>query len=284
MTYLVSSFYKFFPFHDFAEWKAPLLARMNELDVRGSILLASEGVNGTISGKAKSVAGIISRLESIPGCAPLTCKESTHAEMPFGKAKVKLKKELISMGEYASPLDGVGEYVAPENWNALLAQDDLIVIDARNSYETHVGKFKGAVDPSTRTFKQLAGYSREQLDEWKNKKIATYCTGGIRCEKFTAWLKQHGVNEVYHLKGGILNYLEKVKPEESLFEGSCYVFDERTALAPTLAADHTVTYCPSCGHSLTLVDRRDDTYIPESHCPYCDGYAPSNADYLTTIA
>lgn len=280
----IVSFYKFFPFPDCADWKDRLLLRMQELNVRGTILLATEGVNGTISGEASAVHHVIAFLETIPACAPLTCKESTHDTQPFSKTKVKLKKELISMGEYASPLEAVGEYVAPEDWNVLIAEKDVILIDARNSYETHVGTFKGAVDPATRTFKQLAGYSRTQLEEWKNKKVATYCTGGIRCEKYTAWLKQQGVKNVYHLEGGILNYLEKVKPEESLFEGSCYVFDERTALGHDLAADTKITYCPSCGHSLNPEDRQDEHYIAEIQCRYCEGYAPSNADYLSAKA
>lgn len=280
MKYLVSSFYQFFPFPDAARWKDRLLSHMQELNVRGTILLATEGVNGTISGEMAAVKEIITLLQAIPGCPPLTCKESAHAAQPFGKTKVKLKKELISIGEYASPLEGVGAYVTPQEWNTLLSDKEVILIDARNSYETHVGKFKDAIDPATRTFKQLAGFSRARLEQWKGKKVATYCTGGIRCEKYTAWLKQQGVREIYHLEGGILNYLEKVKPEDSLFEGSCYVFDERTAVASDLTADPAVTYCPSCGHSLTQEDRQDENHIPETQCRHCETHAPSNADYL----
>lgn len=278
--FTISAFYKFFPFPDHAEWRDVLRSVMQERGIFGTILVASEGVNGTISGEANAIAQMTALLESIPGCAPLTSKVSQHAEHPFGKAKVKIKKELISMGEHASPLDGVGMHVAPEAWNDLITRDDVIVVDARNSYETHVGTFKHAVDPKTRTFKQLAHFSRGQLEHWKNKKIATYCTGGIRCEKYTSWLLDQGFKDVYHLDGGILNYLEKTPAENSLFEGSCYVFDERTAVTQSLDADRAISYCPACGHSLDAEDRNHADYVAGSHCNYCEGYAPSNADYL----
>ncbi|MFO1242101.1 MAG: rhodanese-related sulfurtransferase [Rickettsiales bacterium] len=278
--FIVSAFYKFFPFPEYADWRAKLLEFMERSQVFGTVLLAPEGVNGTISGSENNIIAIKHLLESIPGCAPLTCKLSEHEAHPFGKAKVKLKKELISIGEEASPLQAVGMHVSPEEWNALISRDDVMVLDARNSYETHVGTFKNAIDPKTRTFKQLAGFSREHLPEWKNKKIATYCTGGIRCEKFTAWLINQGITDVYHLDGGILNYLEKIPAEQSLFEGSCYVFDERTAVDHALDADEDITYCPSCGHSLTGEDRRHELYTVDKSCAYCESYAPSNVDYM----
>lgn len=279
--FTVSAFYKFFPFPDHSEWRGILLAHMREHRIFGTILLAPEGINGTISGTPDSIDSITALLESIPDCLPLTCKRSAHAEHPFGKAKVKVKKELISLGEPASPLKGVGSYVSPEAWNKLISRDDVILVDARNSYETHVGTFKHAIDPKTRTFKQLAGFSREHLQEWKNKKIATYCTGGIRCEKYTAWLIDQGIKDVYHLDGGILNYLEKIPSEQSLFEGSCYVFDERTAVDHDLEADAEITYCPACGHSLSTEDREHEKYVEEKRCGYCESYAPSNHDYLS---
>lgn len=276
MAYTIQTFYQFFPFPTYRDWKAPLLACMERHGIKGSMLLAEEGLNATISGEPASLQSLHALLATIPNIGPLTIKTSQHQSLPFGRAKVKLKKELISLGEPALPEKGVGAYVAPEDWNALISSPDVVLIDARNSYEAHLGTFAGAIDPKTRKFTQLPSFTREHYDPATHKRVASFCTGGIRCEKYTAWLREQGFEEVYHLEGGILNYLEKIPAEESLWRGSCYVFDERLAVGHGLAPDASITMCPACGHPLTPDDRAHALYIPQTSCPYCETYPPSN--------
>jgi UPF0176 protein len=189
---------------------------------------------------------------------------------------VKVKPELISLGQPAHPEKHVGTYVSPGQWNKIISDPDVLTIDARNSYETYIGSFKGAVDPNTRTFKQLPKVTKELLEATGKKKIASFCTGGIRCEKYTAWLKDQGVEEVYHLEGGILRYLEEVPESDSLWEGSCYVFDERVAVKHGLKQDEDVNFCLACGHTLKEEDRQHPDYVADEHCPYCETYPASN--------
>ncbi|MCB8875999.1 oxygen-dependent tRNA uridine(34) hydroxylase TrhO [Acidisoma silvae] len=280
MDYIVSAFYKFFPLPDYADRKTDLLRLLESESIRGSILLAAEGINGTVSGSERAIEHLHRVLEAIPGGNPLSRKISRHTVQPFGRAKVRLKKELISLGETAEPARRVGRYVSPAEWNALIVRDDVITIDARNHYETHVGKFKHAVDPETRNFSQLPTFSRQTLDPVRTPRVATYCTGGIRCEKYTAWLLDQGFEEVYHLEGGILNYMAQMPEQESLFEGACYVFDERVAVRPGLhglTADLSITTCTACGAALTERDRAHPAYRAGCHCAHCDGPLPSNA-------
>jgi UPF0176 protein len=276
-SYTIQTFYQFFPFPTYHDWKVPLLTCMEREGIKGSILLAEEGLNATVSGEPAALKALHALLQTIPGIAPLTIKTSQHEALPFGRAKVKLKKELISLGEPAHPENGVGTYVPPEAWNALISSPDVVLIDARNSYEAHLGTFQGAVDPNTRKFTQLPAFTREHYDPEKHKRVASFCTGGIRCEKYTAWLREQGFEEVYHLEGGILNYLEKIPAEQSLWRGSCYVFDERLAVGHGLAPDATITMCAACGHPLTPEDRAHPTYVADTSCPYCETYPPSNA-------
>ena len=181
---------------------------------------------------------------------------------------MRLKKETISIGEPCPP-GLVGEYVEPRDWNALIADPDTIVIDTRNVYETYLGSFRGAVDPGIRNFKELPHYVRSGLSDQKHKKIATFCTGGIRCEKFTAWMKAEGFDKVYHLKGGILKYLEEIPPEDSAWQGECYVFDDRIAVGHGLVPSRTATMCRRCGQTLTPEDRQHALYKENESCQHC---------------
>jgi UPF0176 protein len=260
MSVNIAAFYHFHPLPDFRARKRSLLAFMEKREMRGSILLASEGVNGTISGRDAAVRETLEHLRSWPGFSALSAKFSAHREHPFGRAKVRLKKELISLGEHADPGEGAGIIVPPEIWNALISAPDVVTIDARNAYEFRLGHFQGATDPNTRSFRQITEFTRAALDPVRTPKIATYCTGGIRCEKYTAWLRNRGFAEVYQLEGGILNYLEHVPKEESLWNGACYVFDERIAVGHDLEAAPGLSACLGCGHPLTEAERC---------CPVC---------------
>ena len=275
---LVSAFYKFFPFSGYAEHQQPLLALMQAHQVRGSILLASEGVNGTICGADAAIATVHAALEALPGAGTIVAKHSRAQTPPFARAKVRLKKEIVSFGGAITTPPGT--YLTPQEWNALLNDSEVVVVDARNSYETHLGSFQHARDPNTRTFRQLKAYTHTQLDPKQHKKVASFCTGGIRCEKYTAWLKEQGFEEVYHLEGGILRYLEEVPPEQSLWQGSCYVFDERLAVTHGLQIDKDITQCPQCGHPLTVEDRTHPDYKAGEKCCFCQSFPPSNMDVL----
>ncbi|MCE3233297.1 MAG: hypothetical protein K0R98_1554 [Rickettsiaceae bacterium] len=223
--------YHFATLADFEKLQKPLLKKMKELNVKGTLLLAAEGINGTISGTREGIDAILTFIRSDTRLANITTKESFHDEMPFQRSKVKLKKEIVTMGvEGIDPKHIVGTYVKPKDWNVLISDPDVIVVDTRNDYEVSIGTFKNAIDPKTETFREFPKYVEENLAEYKNKKVAMFCTGGIRCEKSTAYLKQNGFNEVYHLEGGILKYLEEVPEAESLWQGECFVFDDRVAV------------------------------------------------------
>jgi UPF0176 protein len=252
MTLFCSAFYKFVRVADPAGLRASLLAACLERGIRGSILLAPEGINGTISGEAESLTDFFIWLRQDPRFADLETKESPAGAHPFGRMKVRLKREIVTFGvPEANPARAAGIYVAPEDWNALIRSPDVIVIDTRNDYEFKTGTFKGAVDPMTRSFRQFPAFVRAHLDPARHKRVATFCTGGIRCEKATSYLIQQGFKEVYHLKGGILKYLETVAEEQSLWEGECFVFDERVALRHGVKpGSHGL--CRSCGAPVAL--------------------------------
>lgn len=227
----IRSFYSFAPITQPEQYKAPLLERMRALGVRGTITLATEGVNATISGAASAIEHLMGFLQStIPFCAP-AIHEHTFAEQPFRRSKVKVKRELISLGVPVQPSVCVGEYVRPQEWNALMTASDVVVIDTRNDYEFALGHFRGAVNPATRNFKQMVAWTKANLNPQNNTRIAMYCTGGIRCEKYSSYLVAQGFRHVYHLHGGILAYLEQIPPSQSLWEGECFVFDERVSVA-----------------------------------------------------
>ncbi len=265
---IVAAFYHFFDFNQYVESRAPLLALLRKHGIKGSILLAAEGINGTISGTREDIDAVLRYLEIAVVGATFEHKESESPTQPFGRAKVRLKKEVIALGEDNDPLNP-GRYVDAKDWNALISDPGVTVIDARNAYEVHLGTFENAIDPATRTFRELPGFVRKTLDPERHKKIATFCTGGIRCEKFSSWLMGQGFEEVYHLKGGILKYLEEIPPEESTFRGECFVFDERVAVGHGLAPSVTATLCRPCGHALNAHDRAQPSYREGESCPYC---------------
>ena len=295
MKFIVAAFYHFFDFPEYAEKRKGLQDLLIKNNIKGSLLIAAEGLNGTLSGTRENIDAVLSYLEKEIVRGPFEHKESLHDAQPFGKAKVRLKKELISLGEPISPRQAprergsqaayrpplkagdTGTYVEAKDWNKLISDPNVILLDARNAYETHLGMFENAVDPKTKNFKELPAFVRKNL---KNKKqeIATYCTGGIRCEKLTAWMKQEGFENVYHLKGGILKYLEEIPAEENIFRGECYVFDERIAVGHGLLPSSTASMCQACGHALTESDRAHALYSEGVSCPHCEhGYAQKEA-------
>lgn len=266
---LLAALYKFVPLPDYAELRPIYKQRMLDADIRGTLLLAPEGINGTVSGKPQAVRDFLDFLRSDPRLADIEHKESHFDRHPFARTKVRLKKEIISLGIPADPNEKVGKHLSPAEWNELLRDPDVVLLDSRNEYETHLGTFKGAIDPDIRNFKQLPDFVNRHLDPGKHKKIATFCTGGIRCEKFTTYLLDQGFEEVYHLKGGILKYLEEIPKEQSLWEGECYVFDERIGVGHNLEPSKMASMCLACGHSLLPADREHADYIEDACCPYC---------------
>jgi UPF0176 protein len=208
---------------------------MDANQVRGTLLLAYEGINGTIAGSRNAIDKVLEWLRSDPRLTDIDHKESFTDNIPFNRAKVKLKKEIVTMGvQGIDPKRIVGTYVNPKDWNALISDPDVILVDTRNDYEFKVGTFKNAINPNTVSFREFPRFVSENLHPEKHKKVAMFCTGGIRCEKSTAYLKEQGFDEVYHLKGGILKYLEEVPAEDTLWEGECFVFDERVTVNQTL--------------------------------------------------
>ena len=228
---VVAAFYKFTALPDYAEMRAPLLQFCREYGIQGTILLAEEGINATIAGPRAGIDSVLARLRSDPRLADLEHKESSANGRAFGRMKVRLKKEIVTLGvPGVDPTQRVGKYVPPEEWNALITEPDVVVIDTRNTYETQVGTFRGAVDPQIESFRQFPDFVRTQLDPARTPRVALFCTGGIRCEKATSFMLDAGFREVYHLQGGILKYLEQAPREQGLWEGACFVFDERVAL------------------------------------------------------
>ncbi|MBY0406109.1 MAG: rhodanese-related sulfurtransferase [Rickettsiales bacterium] len=264
---VIAAFYHFFDFPQFEAHKEPLKAAMNAHGIKGSLLISPEGINATISGTRGGIDAYMAHLEKLVG-GPITRKESSNDGQPFQRAKVRLKKETISLGE-AVDITQVGEYVEPEAWNALINEPGTIILDTRNDYEVHLGTFEGAIDPKIPTFKQLPEFVRAQLAQHKDAKIATFCTGGIRCEKFTAWMKTEGFEKVYHLKGGILKYLEEIPEAESKWQGECYVFDDRIAVGHGVAPSQTASQCARCGWPLTPEDRAHPAYVTNESCRAC---------------
>ncbi len=269
MTQIVATFYKFVRLPDFAQKRQPILSLCQAQAVKGTILLAAEGINGTIAASRESIDAVLSFLRSDSRLADLEHKESYTDSPPFERMKVRLKQEIVTIGlPQVDPNQQVGTYVSPKDWNALICDPEVTVIDTRNDYEVSIGSFKGAQNPQTESFRQFPDYIRQNLDPTKHKKIAMFCTGGIRCEKASSFMLSHGFQEVYHLKGGILKYLEEVPEQESLWQGECFVFDERVAVAQGLAlGSHEM--CLSCGHPISDEDKASSQYEEGISCPYC---------------
>ncbi len=277
--FVVATFYHFFDFSDFEEKRLPLLDFLKQRGIKGSILIAHEGINGTVAGRRDVIDSLVEYLTQEIIGSEFEYKESYSEKDPFVRTKVRLKKELISMGRPANPLNP-GVHLNSQEWNELLSDPNTILIDSRNSYETHLGKFKGAIVPEIPNFKHLPDFIDTHLIDKKKAKIATYCTGGIRCERLTAWLKDEGFEEVYHLRGGILKYLEEVPAEKSLWEGECYVFDKRVAVGHGLIPTTTASMCNACGHALLPEDRAQPSFDEHVTCPYCIDTKPSDKNRL----
>ncbi|MDO6563417.1 rhodanese-related sulfurtransferase [Amphritea sp. 1_MG-2023] len=266
---IVCAMYKFVVLEDFEALREPLHNVMLTNDVRGTLLLAREGINGTVAGSRAGIDALLSWLQSDPRLADIGYKESTDDSNPFHRTKVKLKKEIVTMGvDGIDPKRIVGTYVKPDEWNALISDPEVTLVDTRNDYEVQVGTFKGAVNPNTNTFREFPSYVKEQLDPQKNKKVAMFCTGGIRCEKSTAYLKEQGFDEVYHLEGGILKYLEEVPQEQSLWEGECFVFDNRVTVNHQLEKG-SYDQCHACRLPLTEEQMQSEQYQAGISCPNC---------------
>lgn len=265
----VAALYHFTRFEDPAALREPLLDLCLAGGVRGTLLLAREGINGTIAGDRASIDAVLAHIRALPGCADLAWKESEAADMPFGRMKVRLKREIVTMGEPdIDPRASVGHYVDPAGWNALLRANDVAVIDTRNDYEVAIGTFAGAVDPGTRSFREFPAWWRANAHRFEGKRIAMFCTGGIRCEKSTSFLLSEGVADVFHLKGGILKYLEEMPEEDSLWHGGCFVFDGRVSLGHGLRpTGHDM--CHACRRPLTEDDKTRPEYEAGVRCHRC---------------
>lgn len=270
MPITVAALYQFAPFDDPAALREPLLDVARANGIKGTLLLAPEGINGTIAGSAEGIAAILDHIRALPGCAALEVKYSDAAEMPFHRMKVRLKKEIVTLGvPGVDPSRDVGHYVEPEDWNALISDPQVILIDTRNDYEVKIGSFTGALDPKTKSFSEFPAWFREHRAEFGEKpKIAMFCTGGIRCEKSTTFLRAEGIEDVSHLKGGILRYLETVEARDSLWEGECFVFDERVAVGQGLEPG-THSLCRACRMPLSPEERASTDYVEGVRCPHC---------------
>ena len=276
---IVAALYQFTRFPDPAALRSGLLEVCAAQGVKGSLLLAPEGINGTIAGTREGIDTVLAAIRALPGCAGLEWKESFADAMPFGRMKLKLKREIVTMGQPdVDPLARVGNYVQPREWNALISDPDTVVIDTRNDYEVAIGTFQGAVDPGTRSFGAFPDWWQAHRDQFAGKRIAMFCTGGIRCEKSTNYLLGQGLNEVYHLKGGILKYLEEVPADDSLWQGECFVFDDRVSVGHGLVPGGLKS-CGACRRPVTPEDERHPDYEAGVCCPACvNEYSHSDRD------
>jgi UPF0176 protein len=272
-TFLTAALYKFVHLPDYKDLQAPLLEACKLHKIKGTLLLAEEGINGTIAGLPTNIRDILQFLRTSPlftgRLSDLEHKESWSDIHPFYRMKVKLKKEIVTLGvPGVSPTKKVGTYVKPQDWNALISDPGVLLIDTRNDYEVDIGTFKGAIDPKTDTFREFPQYVAQHFDKTKHKKVAMFCTGGIRCEKASSFMIDQGFEEVYHLEGGILKYLETVPEEESLWEGECFVFDQRVAVKHNLAVGD-YDQCYACRYPLSKEDMASEQYTPGISCPHC---------------
>ena len=276
---IVAALYHFTRFPDPSALRGPLLSVCEANGVRGTLLLAVEGINGTIAGSKAGIDAALAHIRSLPGCAALEWKESTAETMPFGKMKVRLKREIVTMGQPdVDPTASVGHYVEAADWNALISAPDVAVIDTRNDYEVEIGTFEGAVDPETRSFRDFPAWWQANKHRFHNKRIAMFCTGGIRCEKSTNYLLSQGVEGVFHLKGGILKYLEEVPEDDSKWHGQCFVFDQRVSLGHGLKQGE-YDLCHACRRPLSPEDKLRPEFEDGVRCHRCvDEYSDGDRD------
>lgn len=266
---VISALYHFVILEDYVSLRQPLLDLMLKNDIKGTLLLAHEGVNGTVAGSQDSIDTLLNWFKADSRLADIRQKVSYDDVMPFYRTRVKLKKEIVTMGvQGIDPNQVVGTYVKPEDWNSLISDPDVTLIDTRNDYEVGIGTFKNALSPDTETFRQFPDYVKQNLDPSKHKKVAMFCTGGIRCEKSTAYLKEQGFDEVYHLQGGILKYLETVPEKESLWQGECFVFDNRVSVTHALEKGN-YDQCHACRLPITEDDKKSEKFIQGVSCHNC---------------
>lgn len=267
--YVVAALYKFANLPDFEALIPPLKAVCRENHIKGTLLLATEGINGTIGGPREGIDAVIAYLRQDERFNGLEYKESFASEQPFYRLKVRPKKEIVTLGvPGVDPNKKVGTYVTPEQWNEIISNPDVILVDTRNDYEYRVGTFQGAVNPNTKTFREFPKFVQEKLCPTKHRRVAMFCTGGIRCEKASSYMLEQGFEEVYHLQGGILKYLENIRPEESLWEGDCFVFDNRTSVKHGLD-EGDYEFCHGCRNPISPKDKESSKYVLGVTCPFC---------------
>lgn len=272
---IIAALYRFVRLDNFEELRQPLLRVMLDNQVRGTLLLAAEGINGTVAGEETAVERLLDYLRRDDRLRDFDCKFSTDDTMPFYRTRVKLKREIVTMGiEDIDPAKG-GSYVMPADWNELIDDPEVTLIDTRNDYESAIGSFANAIHPKTKSFRDFPAYVKQNLDPQKHRKVAMFCTGGIRCEKSTAYLRQQGFDEVYHLKGGILNYLEQVPAAESMWNGECFVFDNRVSVNHALEKGG-YDQCHACRLPITDADKANQKYQSGVSCPACYDTKPSS--------
>jgi UPF0176 protein len=266
---VVCAMYKFVTLNNYQEIKPNLYKVMEDNQIKGTLLLANEGINGTVAGTREAIDTLLNWLQSDDRLTNISYKESFTEVMPFNRSKVKLKKEIVTMGiEGIDPKQVVGTYVEPKDWNALISDPNVILVDTRNDYEFQVGTFENAVNPNTETFREFPQYVQDNMSPAKHKKVAMFCTGGIRCEKSTAYMKEQGYEEVYHLKGGILKYLEDVAKDDTMWKGDCFVFDERVTVNHDLERGN-YDQCHACRLPITEQEKLDTKYQKGVSCPHC---------------
>jgi UPF0176 protein len=265
---VIAALYRFVQLDNYAQLRQPLLELMREQRVRGTLLLAAEGINGTVAGRQAGIDRLLEYLRADPRLRDIDCKLSYDAEMPFHRSRVKLKREIVTMGVDGIDPANAGSYVSPADWNALISDPAVTLIDTRNDYESSIGSFVDSIHPNTGSFRDFPAFVRQRLDPRRHRKIAMFCTGGIRCEKSTAYLREQGFDEVYHLKGGILKYLEEIPQEESLWQGECFVFDNRVSVDHALQRG-SYDQCHACRRPVSKADRASDMYRPGISCPAC---------------
>lgn len=267
--FVVAALYKFVALPDYEQLQSRLLTLCQENKIQGTLLLAEEGINGTVAGTRAAIDALLAFLKADTRFDDLQYKESYNERQPFYRMKVRLKKEIVTLGAPGlNPRETVGTYIKPQDWDSLISNPDTLLIDTRNDYEVEVGTFKGAVNPKTKTFREFKKFVEEKLDPVRDKKVAMFCTGGIRCEKSTSYLLSKGFENVYHLEGGILKYLEEIPQEESSWEGECFVFDQRVTVNHALEKG-SYDQCYACRYPITDADKASPLYIEGVSCPRC---------------
>lgn len=274
---VVVALYKFVTLENYEDLRQPLLETLTRHGVKGTLLLAREGINGTIAGSREGMDAVLDWLRSDARLSDLDHKESVCEDMPFYRTKVKLKKEIVTLGvPGVSPNEKVGTYVEPQDWNALISDPEVLLVDTRNDYEVSIGTFEGAIDPETKTFREFPEYVKQHFDPTRHKKVAMFCTGGIRCEKASSYMLQQGFDEVFHLKGGILKYFEEVPAQQSKWNGECFVFDNRVTVRHDLAPG-SYDQCHACRHPISAEEKASPQYEEGVSCPLCYDSLPEKS-------